>query len=164
MLGKHDTLTCFPNRAFPYPIKLYGVPTICITHVASLLSDFSKKFESQNFILNYQKVRLQCNNNSRNSFNVLALSLHSTTKNELLSKVCFYGSSEEDGASFGVVASKTMRVNGVEELEQEWYCRKKRIDFMWEKMEDWHECKSGKCNTSVYWAIGYYSQGVVCME
>jgi len=130
MLGKHDTLTCFPNRAFPYPIKLYGVPTICITHVASLLSDFSKKFESQNFISNYQKVRLQCNNNSRNSFNVLALSLHSTTKNELLSKVCFYGSSEEDGASFGVVASKTMRVNGVEELEQEWYCRKKRIDFM----------------------------------
>jgi hypothetical protein len=50
---------------------------------------------------------------------MLASPLCSTTKNELLLLVCFSGPLKEDGASFGVVASKMMRVNGVEKLEQE---------------------------------------------
>ncbi len=50
---------------------------------------------------------------------MLASPLRSTTKNELSSMVCFFGPSEEDGASFGVVASEATRTNGVEVLEQE---------------------------------------------
>jgi hypothetical protein len=49
---------------------------------------------------------------------MLASSLHSTIESELLSKVCFSRSSKES-ASFGVVAPKAMRANGIEELEQE---------------------------------------------
>jgi hypothetical protein len=92
------------------------VPRISIALVASLLSDFSINFKSHSFILNYWKVRFECSSNSRSSFNVLVLLLHSTTKSELLSMVSFFGLLEEDGASFGV-ASEAMRVNKVEDLE-----------------------------------------------
>jgi len=50
---------------------------------------------------------------------VFALPLRSTTKSELSSLVCFSGPPKEDGASFGVVVLKVMRVNGVEKLEHE---------------------------------------------
>jgi hypothetical protein len=40
------TLTCFPNGAFPYPIKLGGMLKVCIALVTSLFSKFSKTFES----------------------------------------------------------------------------------------------------------------------
>ncbi len=118
MVGKHDTLTCFLNHVFPYPIKLYNVPKICIAPVASLFLDFLINFKSRKFILNYWKVMLQCSSSSRSSFNVLILLHHSTTKSELLSLVLFFGPLEEDGASFGV-ASKATRANKVEDLEQE---------------------------------------------
>jgi hypothetical protein len=45
--------------------------------------------------------------------------LRSTTESELSSLVCFSRASEEDGASFGVVASEATSANGVEELKQE---------------------------------------------
>jgi hypothetical protein len=50
---------------------------------------------------------------------VLTLPLRLTTKSELSLLVCFSGPLEEDGASFDVVALKTTRANGVEELEHE---------------------------------------------
>ncbi len=43
-------------------------------------------------------------------------------------------------------------------------CKKKGIDLLWKKMEEQRKCKSGECSTSVYWVVGYCSQGVVCME
>ncbi len=50
---------------------------------------------------------------------MFASPLHSTTKTELSSLVYFFGPLKEDGALFGVVVSKVMRVNRVEELEEE---------------------------------------------
>jgi hypothetical protein len=50
---------------------------------------------------------------------MLASPLRPTTESELSSLVCFSGPPKEDDASFGVVASKATRANGVEELEQE---------------------------------------------
>lgn len=116
MVGKDDTLTCFLNCVFPYPIKFCGVPRISIALVASMLLDFSINSKSRSFILNYWKVRLECSSSSRSNFNVLVLLLHSITESELLSLVFFFGPLEEDGASFGV-ASEAMRVNKVENLE-----------------------------------------------
>jgi hypothetical protein len=50
---------------------------------------------------------------------VLALPLRSTTESELLSLVCFSRPLKKDDASFGVVVSKAMKANEVEELEHE---------------------------------------------
>lgn len=56
---------------------------------------------------------------------MLALPLRSTTESELLSLVCFSRPLKKDDASFGVVVSKAMKANEVEELEHESVLREK---------------------------------------